>query len=498
MIKRMNFKKHFRSLGTVAMVAVACIGEPSRGVSGSAPGSTPEPKSDALATHTLIRGAVKNKGQLEAVFEAVEMMPMKLESKAWTDLTVIEAVAHGAKVKKGDALVRIETQKLEEQISELEQDRPLAALTLELAEMELENLKESTPLKLETARRARRISEEDYHYFVNTNRVQRERAAKFSIKNAEQRLDYALEELAQLEKMYKADDLTEETEEIILKRQKFAVESARFSLDATRLTSARELDVALPRELETLKSQKRDQELAFALSEESLPRNIRKKTLEVEKLRRDQMKPEKRIADLKQDLANLTVRAPMDGVVYYGACENGRWTTGAVLAKKLVPGGRLSANEVFMTVLDPDKLVIKAVVPESELSRVEPGSKGQAVPTAAADKKLIVKVEEVGLVPLPGGGFEATLSVEQEKGVHLVPGMTCKLSIDGSQKAEIVVAPKEAVFIEGKEKLVYVAGNGAAPERRIVKTGESDDKLIEILEGATEGEKILLKKPEER
>ena len=33
-----------------------------------------------------------------------------------------------------------------------------------------------------------------------------------------------------MEKMYKADDLVEESEEIILKRQKFAVEFAQYSL----------------------------------------------------------------------------------------------------------------------------------------------------------------------------------------------------------------------------------------------------------------------------
>ena len=84
---------------------------------------------------------------------------------------------------------------------------------------ELDNLKESTPQKLEAAKRSHRVANEDFTYFDKTNRVQREKSARFNLKSAEQRLENALEELKQLEKMYKADDLTEETEEIILKRQ---------------------------------------------------------------------------------------------------------------------------------------------------------------------------------------------------------------------------------------------------------------------------------------
>jgi len=442
----------------------------------------------------VARGTLKSKTQLDAVFEAAKVTPLKLEPKAWTDLTVLEAVPHGAKVKRGETLVKLDTQKLQEQIDDLEQERPLAALALELAQTELENLRETTPQKLEAARRSRRLAEEDYNYFVQTNRAQREKSTKFNVKSSQERLDYALEELNQLEKMYKADDLTEETEEIILRRQKFTVESARFALEANRLVSERELKVSLPREFESLKNQKRDQEFALALAEETLPRTLKKKTLDVEKLKRDQKKPEKRLADLKSDLAHLHIRAPMDGLVYYGACENGKWTTGGTVARKLVPNGKLSANEVFMTVVSPDKLVLKTVVPEGELSRVSVGARAQAALTSFPDTKIKAKVEELGFVPMPGGGFEATLSLELDKSLHVVPGMTCKVSF--GEKANALLVPKDAVFTEDDRKFVYLAKSNGGSEKRAVKAGDSDDKMVEILDGADEGDKILLKKPE--
>ena len=77
-----------------------------------------------------------------------------------------------------------------------------------------------------------------------------------------------------------------------------------------------------------------------------------------------------------------------------------------------------------------------------------------------------------------------------------MPGMTCKVSFGDVQKAGVLLAPKEAVITEGNQKHVFVLTNDGQHEKRTVKTGDSDDKMIEILEGLAEGEKILVKKPE--
>jgi len=453
-------------------------------------------KPDRPPTHTVARGTLKRTVQVDAVFEAVQMQAVRVEPKAWMDLTVTEAIPHGTRVKKGDVLVRVDTEKIEEQIRDLEQDRPGAATALEIATAELENLTQSTPLKREAAKRSRRVATEDYDYFEKTGREQREKNARFNVKNADQYLLNTAEELKQLEKMYKADDRVEETEEIILTRQRFAVESAQFELNRTKLNSDRELQVFIPREAENLKAQNRDQELALALAEETLPRNLVKKRLDVEKLKRDQKKSEKRLADLKSDLGALPARAPIDGIVYYGACEGGKWTTAAVVAKKLAPGGKLTPFEIFMTVVNPDKLHLKAVVPENELSKVQPGLTGEATPVSAPDKKLPVKVETLDPVPLVTGGFEAQLSVDRDATANWLPGMNCKVSLGGVQKTEVLLAPKEAVFTEGDQKFVYVPKDGGKPEKRPVKAGDSDDKMTEVLSGIAAGEQIFLTKPE--
>ena len=448
------------------------------------------------ATFTVTKGALKAKVQLDAVFESAEQTPVKLDAKVWTDLTVLEAVAHGARVKKGDTLVKLDTEKLVEQIKEQEQDAPGAVIAMETAVAELANLDETTPLKQQAAKRAHRIASEELAYWESTGKAQREKNSKFNLRNAEQRLEGAKEEMKQLEKMYKADDLTEETEEIILKRQKFAVEAAELGMESSRLFFERDFKTLIPREYEALKSNKRDQDLALELSEVTLPKTLAKKRLDLDKLKRDQKKADKKFADLKKDLDLTPVTAPVEGVVYYGACENGKWTSGALVAKKLTPTGKLTANEVFMTIVNPAKMHLRAVATEADLANLKQGMKGTAAPVSAPDKKLAVKLEELDFLPQPGGGFQARLSFEKDSSLHLMPGMNAKVSLGDSGRGEVLLAPKDAVFSEGKKQFVYVPKEGAKPEKRTVKTGSDDGKMIEVLDGLSDGDKILTAKPE--
>lgn len=441
------------------------------------------------------KGSLKIKANLDGVFESASMTPIKVVPKSWTDLTVQEAAAHGQKVKKGDSLVKFETEKLEEQISDLETERNGAKLAFELAEADLKNARETTPIRLETARRTQKVSTEDYDYFVSIGRSQREKASSYNLKGAEQRLENANEELDQLQKMYKADDITEETEEIVLKRQKYQVDYAQYALEAVKLSVKRELEVLLPRENETLKTQKREQDLALQLAEISLPRNLAKKEIDFEKLKRDQKRAEKKLNELKQDLAAIKVTAPADGVVYYGAVENGKLTTGAQVAKKLIQGGKVAPQEVFMTVVDPEKLVIKSTVTEADLANLKAGLKGKASPTAAPDRKLDVEIEDISFFPLPTGGYEAKMTVNKAEAERLVPGMTCKVAFEDLQKNALLV-PKDAVITEGTTKVVYLAKADGTHEKKTVKTGESDEKNIEIVDGLAEGDQFYSKKPE--
>jgi HlyD family secretion protein len=145
--------------------------------------------------------------------------------------------------------------------------------------------------------------------------------------------------------------------------------------------------------------------------------------------------------------------------------------------------------------VNPERLQLKAIVQEVDLSHFAPGLEGKASPLSAPDKKLPVTLEELGPIPMPNGGFEARFSVESISDLRLMPGMNCKISLTETKSPEPLRAPKEAVFTEGGGSFVFVFKGESQPEKRAVKTGASDDKTVEVLQGLSEGEKILLSRP---
>jgi hypothetical protein len=185
----------------------------------------------------------------------------------------------------------------------------------------------------------------------------------------------------------------------------------------------------------------------------------------------------------------------MSGLVYYGTCDEGKWTTGQAVSKKLVANGKITPREVFMTVVDPDDLQLRVVVPENKLGQVKSGLSGTASPVSQPDAQLGTKVKELGYVPLPGGGFPAVLTIGKDKSVRLMPGMNCKIILGETAKTESLLIPKTALFGTGADRFVYLAKEDGH-EKRAVKAGNSNDKQVAIEEGLADGDKILTQEPE--
>jgi hypothetical protein len=122
--------------------------------------------------------------------------------------------------------------------------------------------------------------------------------ANLNLRQTELRLDSEREELHQLEKMYKADDLTENTEEIILKRQRESVKFAEVAVEHANLTHKRTLELTIPREAIELERAAQAAAIALKENEQNLPRNLEIKRLALE----DARVTAKRTAD---DLAKL-------------------------------------------------------------------------------------------------------------------------------------------------------------------------------------------------
>jgi RND family efflux transporter MFP subunit len=322
-----------------------------------------------------------------------------------------------------------------------------------------------------------------------------------SLKNYEDTLVYAQEELKQLKKMYEADDLTEETEEIILVRAQRTVDRAKFSLEGAKIRNEDALKVTIPREdLETKEKAKRD-ELSSRALRKVQPVELEKKQLESKKLAEQHKKASENLARLESDRKAMTVSSPTSGVLYRGTFEKGKWSGDTALKARFRKGGMLKPNEIFMTVVEPKPLFVRASLPEADLRRLKKGCEGKMKCKAFPDQKLTGSIREVSNVPVSPGKFELLVDFAMPKEARgILPGMSCQLQFLVYENEQAIVVPASAVFSERKDednKFVYLHREGKKPKKQTVKTGERSGENIEVIEGLKAGKKILAEKPKD-
>jgi multidrug efflux pump subunit AcrA (membrane-fusion protein) len=414
-------------------------------------------------------------------------------------LTVLKAVEQGTAVKKGDTLVELDLEKIDQAIRDLQVDRHLSDLALQQAEEELPVLEKSTPLDLAAAERFRKQADEDLKKFVEVSRPLAEETANNGVKNAAYFVEYAREELKQLQKMYRNKDLTEETEEIILKRQRHMVEMAEFNLRSAKVRQEETLKVSLPRQEQSLRNAAAKQAIAWDKARNTLPLAVSQKRLSLQKLKYEHERTLEKLDNLLKDRELFTVRAPADGVVYYGKCTRGEWTAASTVRAKLQPGGTLPAEEVFMTVVTPRPLLVHAAVEEKDLRLLRAPMKGRAVPAAYPDLRLPAQLLWVSNVPESAGSFQARIGIEAGNGAdRLMPGMACTIKLTAFNKKDVLTVPAGAVFTDednDEDHYVYLASQKGKPEKRPVRVGQSANGKTEVLGGLSEGDEVLTSKP---
>lgn len=453
----------------------------------------------APPTLTVQRGLVKVEKTYNAVFQPKDMTELALRFQAWSQAEVVDAVEHGARVKKGDVLVRFKTEDLDRAIADQKRSLEAARRSLKDNEELLAIMEKTVPFDLKSLEINLEQAEQDTKRYFEVDRELLLRSYEMSLRSAKESLDYARAELEQLEKMYKADDLTEETEELILRRQRFAVERAELSFVLAQNRHEQFMKIDLPRQDEGMKRDLERVRLLAARSRINLPTMLVEQRRAVEQQKIDLERAEERLAKLEADRKLLDCRAPCDGIAYYGAFNRGEWGGAALLQSKLKPGGSVSKNDVLFTIVQLPTERVTFSVGEADIRWMEAGLEGTIEPKAAPRTYLPVVVTQVAGVPIAADKFEVAADVTLPKRpLGLVPSMTGTVRFLVYVKKDAVLVPSKAVFTEDLDsarRYVWVKGEGDRPEKRPVEVGESAGESLEILDGLREGETVFLEKP---
>lgn len=454
-------------------------------------------------THTVAKGRFQVVVSLDGTFWPGRTSEIALRPELWKVLTVVEAVPHGSTVKKGDALVKLDHRALDDEIRDEEAARKQADLAIQQLQAEIRVHEPSVPVDLAAAERAKKNSDSDLENFLQVDRDATKRRTEMQVKQMQVMVDYQKDELEQLEKMYKADDLTEETEELILKRQRNWLEMAQAYLEIVKLERDRTLQVELPRHEADLREKVGRQTVALERSRATLPLALSKLKVDLEKQKYDSAKAGDKLKKLKRDALLLTVVAPVEGIVYYGSFVHGEWSGASSAADKLKRGGTLSPHEVFMTVVEPDSLSVHAPAAEKDVASLTSGMACQITPQSDSAARLRGTIAALAPVPGTNGKFDVLLKLSEDNPqakLKPVAGMKCTVKTIVYDTPSVLSVPAAALVtdeFDDQKHYVNLVDQEGKHARRDVTVGRRNGTSAEITSGLAEGDKILATKPHE-
>ena len=176
-------------------------------------------------------------------------------------------------------------------------------------------------------------------------------------------------------------------------------------------------------------------------------------------------------------MEDLVIRAPFSGRL---------GTRSVSLGAYVSPGTRMT------TLDDLERIRLDFSVPENLLASLKPGQTVRARSAAFGDRVFEGKVSVVDPRVDPVTRAVRLTAEFKNSDEALKPGMFLSVALEVRVKDDAVLIPEEAVVSEGLRQLVYVVKDDKV-ERRVITMGQRQGGRIEVVEGLTPGETLVVR-----
>jgi multidrug resistance efflux pump len=370
------------------------------------------------------------------------------------DVEIRELAPEGSRVAAGDLLVRLDTTDLEIELARVRQEHRQAAMDLQVAEGEWD----------EAGAEVKAVTEGEGALTVEE--------ARSTLARAQKKAERLRQEYEHLKPLLEKGFITRDE----LARTEDALEEAEEEL----LLARRRTDVVV--QLSHPREQKR---AALALAQ---------KAAQLGHARTRQAEAGLRLETLTRLIDGCTIRARGAGLVVYE--EN----LSANPRRKLRVGDRVFATQGIVTIPEVNRMQVEASIGESEVHRVQAGQAAEVRVEAFPNLTLTGKVTRVGTLasssvnrPFDDKRFDLIIALDATT-AELRPEMSIRADVIVGSRTGVLMVPVTAVFNHQGERVVYLVG-ATGTEMRHVDLGESNDRMVEIVAGLREGDRVSLTAP---
>jgi RND family efflux transporter MFP subunit len=199
---------------------------------------------------------------------------------------------------------------------------------------------------------------------------------------------------------------------------------------------------------------------------------------------------ERQVAAWQQQMDDMTIRAPFDGVITTKDAQPGE------MISPVSAGGGFTRTGIG-TIVDMASLEIEIDVNESYINRVQPGQAVEATLDAYPNWKIPCKV--IAIIPT-ADREKSTVKVRvafDQLDPRILPDMSVKVAFrdnGGTAVVRTVIVPKNSVLNRDGRDVVFVIRDGHAERRAVTVTDTQNDDSI-LSAGVSAGEKVIVNAP---
>ena len=204
------------------------------------------------------------------------------------------------------------------------------------------------------------------------------------------------------------------------------------------------------------------------------------------------------LEEAESDLAETVIIAPIDGTVV------GKPKTAGSMATQ-----GSDYPTVIMRIADLSSKQIKAKIDETDIGSIKSGQSATFTVDAYTGKTFNATVSTISRTDVNNSwNRDSSSNLSSDSAVSviyyyvmldvndpeelLLPAMTARVEIDTLQKQNVLVVDSSAVQTDINGSYVILVNPDKTIENRYIKTGMSNDDYIEILDGLSEGDKVVI------
>jgi HlyD family secretion protein len=433
-------------------------------------------------------------GELEAQKQT------EIRSRVERQGLITYVVPEGTRVKEGDLLVELNADEIQTEIEEDTLRVESSRSELIVAENALEIQKNENDAALRQALLKLELAQIELKKWQEGDLVKRRQELDLNIEKADRNLELYDEQYRQTKDLYDRGFESKDK----LKQDEIRYIEAQAEVKRARLSKEVFEEYEYVQIQKQLTSDVNEAEAELERVRQQNNSRLASKEADLTNKRRQLAIHEDRLSEEKRQLTYTKMYAPTDGLVVYATSvgeERGRSMMGG--DGPLQIGRNVRPNELLIILPDTSRMVASVKVHESNAGRVEPGQPATVKIDALPNRVLTGTVDSISVLAASGGWRDPNLREYTVK-IHLdsdntnrelKPSMRADAEIRLGRVEDVLTAPVQAIFREGRTSYVYQK-RGDRFVRTPVRVGRRSSTQAEIIAGLEGGEKVLLREPQ--